>query len=321
LNAPVRELARLDPVRLREEETVAQALSRLREEPVGERIVYFYVTDAEGRLVGVVPTRRLLLSDPWTRVGEVMVHPVFAVAETERIGAALEMLAARRLLALPVTDERGRLCGVLDVTSFAPTLFDLERRDIAEEIFQLMGLRIEQERNKTLWWVLKNRFPWLLMNIGSGILAAFIAEVFGTALKTVVAVAFFIPLVLTLAESVAMQTVTMSLQSLHLARQRGSRPERRVWQEWRVGLLLGGISGGIVALLTQGWLGLPWLTTVVAGALVAAGVIGAGFGYAVPRLLHRLELNPKIASGPAVLALTDLVALFCYLGLSALVLA
>src|SRR5439155_904802 len=133
LNSPVRQLSRPDPVRLLETETIAQALSRLRSGSIGERIIYFYITDEGGKLVGV---------------------------------------------------------------------------------------HIEQESNKSFGWVLRNRFPWLVMNIASGLAAAFISRIFDDALKAVVAIAFFIPLVLTLAESVAMQTVTMSLQRLHLAKQR-----------------------------------------------------------------------------------------------------
>src|SRR5205809_7988495 len=109
LNSPVRRLSRPDPVRLLETETIAQALSRLRSGSIGERIIYFYITDEGGKLVGVVPTRRLILSDPSALVGEVMVHPVFSIAGSEPFGNALEMLTARRLLAVPVVDESGRL--------------------------------------------------------------------------------------------------------------------------------------------------------------------------------------------------------------------
>src|SRR5260370_32310870 len=111
LNTAVREIARNDPVRLLETKTISQALTRLRHEGIGERIIYFYVTNHNGKLVGVVPTRRLLLYDPTTLVGEVMVHPVISITGSEPFGNALEMLAARRLLAVPVVDDDGRLTG------------------------------------------------------------------------------------------------------------------------------------------------------------------------------------------------------------------
>ena len=90
--------------------------------------------------------------------------------------------------------------------------------------------------------------------------------------------------------------------------------------ELRAGLLLGGLSGAIVAAIGYGWLGLPRLAGVIAVAIVAAGMMGTLFGYSVPRLVRRLQLDPKIASGPAVLAITDVAAIACYLGLAAAVL-
>jgi magnesium transporter len=312
LDSSVGESARRDPVRLLETETVSQALRRLRQEDVGERIIYFYVTDADGKLAGVVPTRRLLLSNPTTPVGDLMVHPALSIRESEPFGAALETLVDKRLLALPVVDGAGRLTGVIDIASFTPSLLNHERRGAAQEAFQMAGVRVEQERSRSAWWVLANRFPWLLCNIASGLAAAFISNLFGDLLASVVALAFFIPLVLTLSESVAMQTVTMSLQSLRAPSSAG--------REMRVGLLLGLVSGAIVGLAGSAWLGLPALAAVVSASILIAAAIGSALGNFIPRLVHRLKLNPKIASGPAVLALTDVAALACYFGLSALVL-
>src|SRR5438105_4083627 len=79
-------------------------------------------------------------------------------------------------------------------------------------------------------------------------------------------------------------------------------------------------AGGIVGLIGAAWLRLATLAAVVATSIVMAGTIGAAFGYIVLRLVHRWKLDAKIASGPAVLALTDVAALSYYLGLSAVVL-
>jgi magnesium transporter len=151
----------------------------------------------------------------------------------------------------------------------------------------------------------------------SGLAAAVISDLFDATLKAVVALVFFVPLVLTLAESVAMQTVTISLQTLHLPPRVSLRDS--LGGEVRAGLLLGGLVAAIVASVAYGWLRLPLLAAVVGVALVAAVTMGALFGYLVPRLVRRLRLDPKIASGPAVLALTDVAAIASYLGLAAIV--
>ena len=318
LNTPIRDVARSDVVRLLERETISEALSRLRGEQVGERIVYFYVTDDVGRLVGVVPTRRLILSDPSVRVRDVMIHPAVAVRESEPFVNALQTITERRLLALPVVDEMGRLTGVLDVTALTQTIVDLERRETADELFQLAGIHIEQERSRSDLWVLNKRLPWLFFNVCSGIGAAFISGAFDGLLRMIVAVAFFVPLVLTLAESVAMQSVTMNLNQLQVTRM--LRGVGGIVREFRVGVLLGITSGVIVALIALVWMRSLRFVGVMAGTILLAGAIGATFGFFVPRLVRRWNLNPTIASGPVTLALTDLAVLTCYFGLSSLVL-
>jgi magnesium transporter len=319
LNTPVREVARRDPVRLLESETVAEALARLREEQIGERIIYFYVTDNAGRLVGVVPTRRLLLSSPATLIGEVMIHPVLSIPEDEPAGKAIAMLSEKRLLALPLVDRDGRLAGVLDISSFTE-LVDLRRQGAADEAFQIVGVQVERERSKSALWVLAHRFPWLLCNVASGLAAAFISGFFDDVLRAVVTLAFFIPLVLTIAESVAMQSVIISLQALHV--RAGGRAIRKNWtyRELRVGVLLGVASGALVALVGLAWLGHPEVAMVVGSALVIGAASGSVLGFVVPSLVHWLKLDPRIASGPSVLALTDVAALTGYLGLASMVL-
>ena len=140
INAPVWEAASPATIWLREIETVHETLSRLRRQATSDRVVYFYVTDPSDRLVGVVPARRLLFSDPATLVGEIMVHPVFSVTQSEPFGCALALLTEQRLLALPVVDEAGRLTGIVDVSAVTQRLFEMERREAADELFQMVGL-------------------------------------------------------------------------------------------------------------------------------------------------------------------------------------
>ena len=318
LNTPAGEIARRDFVRLWTTETVAEALARLRREDLGERIVYFYVTAPDGTLEGVVPTRRLLLSDLATPVAETMVHPVVSVGAAAPFREALRAFLDRRLLALPVVGEAGRLAGVLDISAYTQTLINMERRDAADEIFQLAGLHIGEERGRGLWRALASRFPWLLTNIASGVAAAMISDHFSVLLRAVVALAFFVPLLLTLAESVAIQSVTLSLNELQLRRRGAARGG--MLRELRVGLLLGLNSGALVGLIALAWLGIFKLAAIVAASIVAAGAIGAALGFAIPRLVRRWNLDPAVASGPVALAATDVAALVCYFGMAAAVL-
>lgn len=103
-------------------QTVGEALERLRRSPNGDGVVYFYVVDDEGRLRGVVPTRRLILSLPDAPLSEIMIRDPVAVPESASVREACELFIRYRLLAFPVVDEEGRLRGVVDVDLYTDEL-------------------------------------------------------------------------------------------------------------------------------------------------------------------------------------------------------
>lgn len=122
LDKPVTQRMRQDYASLRTEQTVGAALDELRRHPPGGRIIYFYVVDAEGRLRGVVPTRRLILSPPEARIAEIMVAKLTAIPATASVMEACEFFILHRLLAFPVVDEAGRLVGIVDIDLYTDEL-------------------------------------------------------------------------------------------------------------------------------------------------------------------------------------------------------
>jgi magnesium transporter len=125
---PVTRHMRTDPTRIEAGSSVAQALDYIRDHEIGGRVVYFYVVDGDGRLVGVVPTRRLLRALPDTPVSEVMISPVVSVPHTATVLDPCEFFTLHKLLAFPVVDAEGRPVGLVDVDLYTDELEDLERR-------------------------------------------------------------------------------------------------------------------------------------------------------------------------------------------------
>lgn len=126
----------------------------------------------------------------------------------------------------------------------------------------------------------------------------------------------FVPVILSLGESVSIQSVSLTLQLLH-----GKPPSwwdivQKLYRELSAGLLLGGVSGLVVGTVALLWLGQVRLTLCVLGG-IAVGVAAASvLGAAIPNLLRRLKLDPQVAAGPVVLACTDVITLLCYLVLA-----
>jgi len=306
---------RRDVTRVQAGLTVAQALTDIRDHEIGGRVVYFFVVDPENTLVGVIPTRRLLRTKVDTPVADVMIRRVVAIPDTATVLDACEFFTLHRLLAFPVVDLQGKLVGLVDVDLYTEELEDLEKRREGEDLFQLVGVHLtESEQRKTLV-AARKRIPWLMCNVVGGMVAALIADAFGD-VATLMLVTPFITLVTGMAEGVAIQSVSLALQTMHGVRPTWTTLFRTVGREVLVGLMLGASCGLIV-----GMVALLWKGSARAGLSLFIGISGgvtasAAIGIALPYLLRMIRRDPQVASGPIALAVADMVTLLLYFNLA-----
>src|SRR5256885_10803667 len=169
LDQPVTDVARKDFTTLRQDLTVQQALDAIRHLGVGEKIVYFYVVDEEEKLVGVVPTRRLLTAPLEQRLSDAMIKRVVTIPQTATVLEACEAFVLHKFLAFPVVDEQRRIVGIVDVGFFTEEVFDMgEEGEDFDAVFEAMGFHLAQVRNASPVRAFRFRFPWLIATIGSG---------------------------------------------------------------------------------------------------------------------------------------------------------
>jgi magnesium transporter len=315
LDQPVTQFLRFDYCRLRADQTVDEALADLRIQQPEGRIIYFYVVDDEDRLLGVVPTRRLLLSPPQTPIRQIMVPQVVTLPATATVRDACQRFLEHRFLAFPVVHQ-GRMLGLVDVDLFASGIDDLERTKEQEDLFQLLGVHLTAAEQASATISFLRRFPWLLCNIAGGVLAAILSAWFEGLLARVVALALFVPVVLALSESVAIQSVSLALALLH-----GQPPTlagllARLRSEATTGLLLGAACGALVSLVAFGWMRDARLALTLWGGM-GLGITGSAiFGLAMPYALRLLQRDPKVAAGPVALVFADMLTLAIYFSLA-----
>jgi len=305
---------------LRRDMSIQEALALIRQEGLGERIIYFYVVDDEGRLAGVVPTRRLLTADLDTPLSEIMIGRVVAIPATATVFDACEFFLMYKFLAFPVVDDQRHLIGVAEIGLFTEEVFDIAEREQSDSIFEALGFRLAQVRDASPLTAFRYRFPWLLTTIVSGTLCAMLTSVYEVTLRQSLVLAFFLTMVLGLGESVSIQSMTVTIQSL-----RATSPSRRwyfqtLWRELRTAACLGAACGLMVGLVVWIWRGTGWAALAIGGGIYLSLVAACAFGLSVPTLLHALRLDPKIAAGPITLALTDIFTLLFYFSLAALIL-
>ncbi|MBI5869041.1 MAG: magnesium transporter [candidate division Zixibacteria bacterium] len=317
---PVLAHARKDFATLREDLTVAHALDSIREHGVGEKIVYFYVVNAGDQLVGVLPTRRLLTAPLSQRLADLMVSRVIAIPHTAKLLDACDLFALHKFLAFPVVDDQRRVIGVVDVSVFTEEVFDIAEREQMNEVFETLGFRASQVRDASPLRAFRFRAGWLIATICSGTLCAMLVSAFEITLAKSLVLAFFLTMVLGLAESVGAQSMTVTIQALHSMRPTFRWYAQAFRREVGTALLLGTSCGSVVGLIVWFWHGPGLAAVVVGGGVFFALLTACFFGLSVPAVLHSLKLDPKIAAGPVTLAFTDIVTLLFYFSLAAWVL-
>lgn len=314
LHEPILPLAQPPRVVLHPGQSSSQALESIRTSADAASIHYFYVVDESNKLIGVVPTRRLLTAAADTTVADIMVENVVAIPDWATVLIASEYFATRRLLAFPVVNAAGQLLGVVDVGLFTDQVIDLAKRTY-NDIFQLIG--VHGTAQQTPWFAFRDRFPWLLCNIVGGMLAAFIASRFEHLLEQVVVLSLFIPIVLALGESVSMQALTLTLQGLTDGPVVWRRLTAALWKECKTSVLLGLGCATVVGLAVFAWRGQANVAISIAAAIMFSMIFACLLGVAIPAVLRALKADPGIAAGPVVLAAADVVTLLLYFGIGA----
>ena len=316
LNEPVSRHLHQDFARILVSQTVGEAIDGLRRHPPQGRILYLYIVDDAGRLVGVVPTRRLLLASPEQPVAEIMVGQVVALPARTTVLDACEFFIQHRFLAFPVVDEGRRLLGVVDVHLYTHEVTRIDDGRVRDDLFQLLGVHTNGARDGSPLSAFLRRCPWLGCNLAAGLLAAFLSSLYQRELDRVVALAFFIPVVLNLAESVSSQSVSLALQGLHGQSPSWKMLPGRLAGELATGLMLGLTAGAAVGAVGLGWLGQARVALCLLGGIGGGVAIAAILGLAVPFVLRLLRLEPRVAAGPIALAGADIITILLYLNLA-----
>lgn len=316
LSRSVLDFCHRDTPVLRDDMNVAQALDAIRERVRGPSLVYFYVTDAEDRLAGVLQTRSLLLAQPEEWLRDLMITRVIAIPQTATVLDACEFFVLHKFLAFPVLDAQRHIVGTVDISLFNERVFGIPETAQVDDVFQAIGFHVGQLRNASPLQVFRYRFPWLLVTIGAGTVCAFLARAHEETLARSVFVAFFLTLVLALGESVTVQSMALVIEALHATKPTLRWYVKALRRESLAALPLAAACGAVVFGVVMLAGGAAWTACVIASSIAFSLCVACVLGLSVPALLHAARLDPKIAAGPITLALTDVATLLVYFTLS-----
>lgn len=294
--------------------SVGQVIDYMREtDDLPETFSEIFVVDPTFRVLGSVDLARLLRTKRGVPVSEIMDtdrHLVIATSDQEDVARQFKRYD---LMSAPVVDENERLVGVVTVDDVVEVI-----QDEAEEDMKALAGVGDESLTDTVYWTARSRVPWLIVNLGTAILASFVIQLFDATIEQMVALAVLMPIVASMGGNAGTQTMTVTVRALATEKISRVNAPRIVTREVLVGLVNGLVMSVIMAGVVFVWFGSQMLGGVIAAAMIINHLAAALAGILIPLAMDWLDLDPAPASGVFVTTVTDVVGFFAFLGLAAI---
>lgn len=303
---------------LRRRMTAAEAIEAIRRwKPEDESIYYLYVVDSERKLCGVVSLRQLIVAEPHTRLVDIMDPEVVSVPAGTDQEEVARIMSRYDLLSLPVVDQEGRLIGVITVDDVIDVVVD----EATEDIQRMGGAQplTQPYLRSPILSVARKRIGWLMMLFVTESLTGTVLRHFKEELQAVVALAFFVPLLIGTGGNAGSQTTSTIIRALALGEIDLKDAMRSLWHELRVGLVLGLGMAVFAYLRAITWGSQAPLATTVAIAILTIVVWANALGAILPILAAKLKIDPTVVSGPVMSTLVDATGLFIYFTIAGII--
>jgi len=305
-------------VALHKEMTTQEAITYLRlRQPSAEDPYYLYVLDAINRLEGVVSLRELVVSEPSTRIEDIMAREVVSVLVGTDQEECARLIQRYRFRALPVVDDQRLLQGIVTVDD----LIDVVTEEATEDMYRMAGVGVEEWAFSPLRDSVMRRVPWLSFNMAWAFAGAAVISAFEGTIERAASVAIFMPMIAGQAGNAGIQTATIVVRSMALGEVQVSDVLRLLGKEWAMALIKGTIFGTALGLIAWLWQGNATLGAIAGGALFLNMLVAATAGVLVPITMRRLGHDPATIAGVFDTMLTDLMGFVIYLGLATLLIS
>lgn len=296
--------------------TVGETLDYLRSDvDLPDDFYEIFVVDAKHNPLGTVQLSKLMRNKRPVRLGNLMEEQLTTIpVETDQEDVAF-IFRDRDLVSAPVVDDDARLLGVITVDD----VLDVIDEEHEEDIMRMGGVS-QDEFYSSAMDAAKSRVWWLVVNLGTAILASVVIGLFSATIEQLVALAVLMPIVASMGGNAGTQTLTIAVRAIAMNELTPANAIRVVGKEVTVGCVNGVIFAVLVGLATWAWFGDGALAGVIAVAMVVNMVVAGLAGALIPVALDRFGADPAISSSVFLTTVTDVVGFFAFLGLAAVVL-
>ncbi|MCW8862862.1 MAG: magnesium transporter, partial [Rhodospirillales bacterium] len=283
------------------------------EDALPEDFYDIFIIDPAHRPVGMVSISRAMRTKRPVKVSDIMDTSLDLIQATMDQEDVAFMFRQRDLVSAPVVDDDGRLVGVITVDD----VVDVIHEEHEEDFMRLGGVPAGDFYSSVIDTT-RSRFVWLLVNLGTAILASLIIGMFDATIEQMVALAVLMPIVASMGGNAGTQTLTVAVRALATKELTPTNAMRVIGKE----ILVGSANGVLFAVLTGAvalfWFDSTAIALVIAAAMVINLVVAGLAGAAIPLALERAGVDPAVASSVFLTTVTDVVGFFAFLGLAAI---
>ncbi|CAH0344502.1 magnesium transporter [Bacillus sp. CECT 9360] len=296
-------------------QTVRSAMYILKKEaPQAETIYYVYVIDDDRKLLGVISLRDLIIADDETMIYDIMFDRIVAVPVTEDQEEVAKKMRDYNFLAVPVVDFQEHLVGIITVDD----IMDVMEEEASDDYSKLAGISDLDRVDKNPFAAAKKRLPWLVILLFLGMMTASLIGRFEETLSQKAILAVFVPLIAGMAGNTGTQALAVAVRGIATGDLEEESKWKLIMREAGTGLITGTICGTLVIFIVFFWQH-DWVLGFLVGASIFATLIIATIaGSLVPLLMHKMKVDPAVASGPFITTINDIISILIYFGMATL---
>ena len=292
--------------------TVGQTIDYMRDaEDLPDEFYQLYVVDPAYNLQGTIALDRILRAQRPETIEQLMNSHVNSVAAEEDQEEAARLFERYDLVELAVTDDSGRMVGVLTIDD----IVDVIQEEAGEDIKRLGGVG-DEEISDNVWDALRSRVTWLFVNLITAIFASIVIGLFDATIEQMVALAVLMPIVASMGGNAGTQAMTVTVRALSTKELDQFNIRRLITREVLVGTLNGVIFAVVIGVVAAVWFSSILLGGVIGVAMVINMFAAGVSGILIPLALDRLNIDPAVASTAFVTTVTDVVGFFAFLWLA-----
>lgn len=300
-------------IRISANKRAEDVITQLRAEaPSAEIIYYNYVVDENGKLVGVVSLRDLITAQPNEKIKEIMSTRVVSVDEQMDQEEVANVIQKYDLLAVPVVSKENRLLGIVTVDD----VIDIIEDETTEDFGEISATKGATDVNISAFEAAKKRSPWIVALMFFGLLTAGVIGQFEDTLEQVVLLAAFVPMIMDSAGNVGTQSLTVSVRGLALGTVAEGSFFKMIRREFRTGLMIGVICMALISVIIPIFYGTWVIGAVVGISILCTLSVSSVVGAVVPLIIHKLKIDPAVASGPFITTINDIIGLLIYFSIA-----